>query len=62
MKSGMRPKGTMRMFTWMALSERVQGHVFPHGKGKHTITVTIADRDHKDAGTATDSITVKVVK
>lgn len=30
--------------------------------GEHTITVQIADHDHKDAGTATDSITVKVVK
>ncbi len=29
-------------------------------KGEHTITVKIADHDHKDAGTATDSITVKV--
>lgn len=31
-------------------------------KGQHTITVKIADHDHKDAGTATDSITVKVVE
>ena len=31
-------------------------------KGEHTITVKIADHDHKDAGTATDSITVKVVE
>ena len=29
-------------------------------KGEHTITVKIADHDHKDAGTATDSMTVKV--
>lgn len=29
-------------------------------KGEHTITVKIADHDHKDAGTATDSVTVKV--
>ncbi len=29
-------------------------------KGGHTITVKIADHDHKDAGTATDSVTVKV--
>ncbi|MEK6803666.1 MAG: hypothetical protein AABZ34_13535 [Nitrospirota bacterium] len=29
-------------------------------KGEHMITVKIADHDHKDAGTATDSITVKV--
>ena len=35
---------------------------FAHvAKGEHTITVKIADHDHKDAGTATDSITVKVV-
>ena len=29
-------------------------------KGDHTITVKIADHDHKDSGTATDSVTVKV--
>ena len=29
-------------------------------KGEHTITVKMADHDHKDAGTPTDSITVKV--
>ncbi len=29
-------------------------------KGEHTITVKIADHDHKDGGTATDSVTVKV--
>ena len=29
-------------------------------KGDHTITVKIADHDHKDAGTATDSVTVTV--
>lgn len=29
-------------------------------KGEHTITLKIADHDHKDAGTATDSVTVKV--
>lgn len=29
-------------------------------KGEHTITVKIADHDHKDAGSATDSITVRV--
>ncbi len=31
-------------------------------KGEHTITVKIADPDHKDAGTATDSVTIKVVE
>ncbi|WHZ24653.1 MAG: hypothetical protein OJF47_003765 [Nitrospira sp.] len=31
-------------------------------KGEHTITVKIADHDHKDAGTATDSITVTVAE
>jgi hypothetical protein len=29
-------------------------------KGEHTITVKIADHDHKDAGTATHSVTVTV--
>lgn len=29
-------------------------------KGEHTITVKIADHDHKDTGTATDSITITV--
>lgn len=29
-------------------------------KGEHTITVKIADHDHKDVGTATDSVTVHV--
>lgn len=29
-------------------------------KGEHTITVKIADHDHKDAGSATDTITVRV--
>ncbi len=29
-------------------------------KGEHTITVKIADHDHKDAGTATHSVTVRV--
>lgn len=29
-------------------------------KGEHTITVKIADHDHKDAGTATDSVTIHV--
>ena len=29
-------------------------------KGEHTITVKIADHDHKDAGTATDSVKVTV--
>ncbi len=29
-------------------------------KGEHTITVKIADHDHKDTGAATDSITVQV--
>lgn len=29
-------------------------------KGEHRITVTIADRDHKDAGAPTDSVTVTV--
>ncbi|MBI4000932.1 MAG: hypothetical protein HY348_04020 [Nitrospira defluvii] len=29
-------------------------------KGEHTITVKIADHDHKDADTATDTIKVKV--
>lgn len=29
-------------------------------KGEHTITVKIADHDHKDAGTATDSVMIKV--
>ncbi len=29
-------------------------------RGEHTITVKIADHDHKDAGTATDSVMVKV--
>lgn len=31
-------------------------------KGEHTITVKIADHDHKDADTATDTIKVKVVE
>ena len=31
-------------------------------KGEHTITVKIADHDHKDADTATDSIQVKVAE
>ncbi|MBS0169506.1 MAG: hypothetical protein JSR62_04065 [Nitrospira sp.] len=34
---------------------------FTHvAKGEHTITVKIADHDHKDTGSATDSITVRV--
>ncbi len=31
-------------------------------KGEHTITVKIADHDHKDGDTAADSITVKVAE
>ena len=31
-------------------------------KGEHTITVKIADHDDKEADTATDTITVKVVE
>lgn len=31
-------------------------------KGEHTITVKIADRDHEDAGTAMDTIKVKVAE
>lgn len=31
-------------------------------KGEHTVTVKIADHDHKDAGTATDSINVTVTE
>jgi hypothetical protein len=36
---------------------------FTHvAKGEHTITVKIADHDHKDADTATDTIKVNVVE
>ncbi|GMV50567.1 MAG: hypothetical protein NBKEAIPA_02504 [Nitrospirae bacterium] len=31
-------------------------------KGSHTITVKIADHDHKDAGTASDSVTITVTE
>ena len=31
-------------------------------KGEHTITIKIADHDHKDADTATDTIKVKVAE
>lgn len=31
-------------------------------KGEHTITVKVADHDHKDAGTAADSITITVTE
>lgn len=43
-----------------AYQKGFQGTFTQVPKGAHTITVKIADHDHKDAGTATDSVTVKV--
>ena len=45
-----------------AYQREFQGKFAHVPKGEHTITVKIADPDHKDGGTATDSVTIKVAE
>jgi hypothetical protein len=57
------PKGNhAHVYLDGAYQKGFQGKFAHVPKGEHTITVKIADPDHKDAGTATDSVTIKVVE
>ena len=57
------PKGNhAHVYLDGAYQKGFQGKFSHVPKGEHTITVKIADPDHKEAGTATDSVTIKVVE
>jgi hypothetical protein len=57
------PKGNhAHVYLDGAYQKGFQGKFAHLPKGEHTITVKIADPDHKDAGMATDSVTIKVAE